>query len=238
MTNMQQIVEKRSALLNYFFNEEKEYSKIDILNKEYAALSFSPREEFIDAFKTEYDDILTPINKLEENIEEVFIKGIIVDVDNKKGFSIIHVQNKADNISVMIDSSVLYHYSKYLEKGHVVFIKGHTYNKRVYMHFLIDYSADSSFLREHNYMSGLSFSLIDEVDYDSRIDKVALVKQAKYFKSKKGNNCLRLQVYENHREKVYITCSTIPKNIVAGMFVSFIPSNNDAFCNNVQETQI
>lgn len=235
---MDSIVKKRSDLLNFFKNENKEYSKIDILNKEYAALSFSPREEFIDAFKTDYDEILTPLIELEENHDEVLLKGIIVDVDNKKGYSIIHIQNKSDNISIMIDESVLYHYAKYLEKGHIVLIKAHTYNSRVYMHFLIDYSVDDAFLREHNYLDGVSALLVDDIDYDNRTDRVALVKQAKYFKSQKGNKCLRLQVYEEGKECTYITCNNLPKNIVAGMFISFIPSNNNAFCNNVQEVQI
>ena len=236
--NMDEIVEKRKSLLNYFFNQDKEYSKLDILNKEYSALSFSPREEFIDAFIIEYEDMLTPIEKLEENLEEVFIKGIVIDIDNKKGYSIIHIQNKADNISIMIDGAVLYHYSKYLEKGHVLFIKGHTYNGKVYMHFLIDYSSEDSFLKEHNYLTGISNEMIDDIDYSIRLDRVALVKQAKYFKSQKGNNCLRLQVYEEGKDRTYITCNGIPKNIIAGMFISFIPSDNSVFCNNVRETQI
>ena len=235
---MEQIVKKRSDLLNYFYNENKTYTKLDILNKEYAALSFSVYEEFIDAFVIEYEDMLTPIEKLEENLEEVFIKGIVIDIDNKKGYSIIHIQNKADNISIMIDGAVLYHYSKYLEKGHVLFIKGHTYNGKVYMHFLIDYSSEDSFLKEHNYLTGISNEMIDDIDYSIRLDRVALVKQAKYFKSQKGNNCLRLQVYEEGKDRTYITCNGIPKNIVAGMFISFIPSDNSAFCNNVRETQI
>lgn len=235
---MQEIIQKRTDILNYFFNQDATYSKAEILSKEYAALSFSPREEFIDVFNTDYEDILTPIEELEENLDEVLIKGIVVDVDNKKGYSIMHIQNKADNISIMIDGSVLYHYGKYLEKGHVLLIKGHTFNGRVYMHFLIDYNSEDAFLREHNYLNGISADIINDVDYSSRLDRVALVKQAKYFKSKKGNNCLRLQVYEDGREKTYITCNNLPRNLVAGMFISFIPSDNDAFCNNVRETNI
>lgn len=236
--NMDEIVEKRSQLLNYFFNKDVKYSKIDILNKEYSALNFSPREEFIDIFTTNYEDILTPFTELDDNHDEVFLKGIIVDVDNKKGFSIIHIQNKSDNVSVSIDESVLYHYGKYLEKGHIVLIKGHTYNGKVYMHFLIDYNSDDSFLKERNYLDGVSKQMIDDLDYTHRHDLVGLVCQSKYFKSKKGNNCLRLQVYERGKEKTYITCSNLPKNIVAGMFVSYNESNNSAFCNNLQEIQI
>ena len=40
---MEKIIKHRGQLLNYFFNQSKEYSKVEILNKEYAALSFSPR---------------------------------------------------------------------------------------------------------------------------------------------------------------------------------------------------
>lgn len=233
---MEEIIEKRTQLLNYFFNQDKEYTKLDILNKEYAALSFSPREEFIDSFVTEYDDILTSFSDIDQDADEILVKGIVVDIDNKKGYSIIHIQNKADNISVSVDSSALYHYSQYLQKGHILLIKGHTFKGKMYMHFLIDYSSDYPFLQEHNYLKGISKQLIDDLD-DNLVNK-ALVKQAKYFKSKKGNKCLRLLVYEKGKEKTYITCNNLPKNIVAGMFISYIPSNNDAFCNNVIETHI
>ena len=236
--NMDEIVEKRSQLLNYFFNQEREYSKLDILNKEYSALSFSPREEFIDSFTTEYDNMLTSFNDAtEENQEEVVLKGIVVDVDNKRNYSIIHIQNKSDNISISVDESVLYHYGKYLEKGHILIVKGHTYNGKVYMHFLIDYSTDEAFLKERNYLDGVSYQLIDDIDASNLLYSVALIKQAKYFQSKKGNNCLRLSLYESGNECTRITCSNLPKNLVAGQFISYYPSG-ESFANNVQEIEI
>jgi hypothetical protein len=153
----------------------------------------------------------------------------------KKDYCIIHIQNKGDNIGISIDKNVLFKYSDYLHNGDIILVKGHTYSGKVYMHFLINYSVDDSFLIENNYLDGTSAQIIDDVDYDMRNDMVALVKQAKYFKSKKGNNCLRLQVYERGRVKTRITCNNIPKNITAGVFVSYLLSNNETFCNNVQE---
>ena len=79
------------------------------------------------------------------------------------------------------------------------------------MHFLIDYNSDEAFLKERNYLDGISKEMIDDLDYEMLYQPVALVKQAKYFKSKKGNNCLRLLVYEKGIEKTYITCSNLPK---------------------------
>ena len=236
---MEQIINQRSNLLNYFFNEEKEYSKLEILNKEFAALSFSPREEYIDAFTTEFDEMLTPIEDLEDDHDEVLLKGIITDVDIKKDYCMIHIQNKSDNISISCDKPVMNKYSDYLNKGDIILAKCHTWNGKIYMHFMINYSTDDSFLLERNYLKGISKMMVDDIDYTHRLDTVGLIKQVKYFKSKaKGTPCCRLQVYEKGKSKTYITCMGFPRDLVAGMFVSYSVSNNPAFCNNLQQTRI
>ena len=241
--NMDKIVQKRAQLLNYFFNQSIDYTKEDILAKEYAALSFSPREEYIDVFKTDYDDVLTPLEELEVDSPEVLIKGIIVDVDMKKNYCIIHIQNKGWNISVSVDTNVLNKYGDYLQKGHLLIVKGHTYSGKVYMHFLIDYSVDDSFIVEQNYLDGVSERLIDDLDYENRYDLVGLVRQVKYFISKRSKKpCVRLQVYVKGKEKEYITCTNpnyeLPRDITAGCFVSFTEANKNPFINHLQRTQI
>lgn len=240
---MEKIIKHRSQLLNYFFNQSVEYTKEDILAREYAALSFSPKEEYVDVFKTDYDDVLTPMEELEHDMPEVLVKGIVVDVDMKKNYCIIHIQNKGWNFSVSVDSNVLNRYGDYLQKGHLLIIKGHTYQGKIYMHFLIDYSSDSSFITEHNYLKGTSELLINDVDYTNRYDLVGLVRQVKYFISKRSKKpCVRLQVYVKGKEKEYITCTNpnynLPKDITAGCFVSFTEANKHPFINNLQKTQI
>ena len=240
---MEKIIKHRSQLLNYFFNQSVEYTKEDILAREYAALSFSPKEEYVDVFKTDYDDVLTPMVELEHDMPEVLVKGIVIDVDMKKNYCIIHIQNKGWNFSVSVDSNVLNRYGDYLQKGHLLIIKGHTYQGKIYMHFLIDYSSDSSFITEHNYLKGTSELLINDVDYTNRYDLVGLVRQVKYFISKRSKKpCVRLQVYVKGKEKEYITCTNpnynLPKDITAGCFVSFTEANKHPFINNLQKTQI
>lgn len=240
---MDEIIQKRGQLLNYFFNQSVEYTKEDILAREYAALSFSPKEEYVDVFKTDYDDVLTPMVELEHDMPEVLVKGIVVDVDMKRNYCIIHIQNKGWNFSVSVDSNVLNRYGDYLQKGHLLIIKGHTYQGKIYMHFLIDYSSDSSFITEHNYLKGTSELLINDVDYTNRYDLVGLVRQVKYFISKRSKKpCVRLQVYVKGKEKEYITCTNpnynLPKDITAGCFVSFTKANKHPFINNLQKTQI
>ena len=239
---MQEIIEKRSALLNYFFNQSVDYSTEEILQREYAALNFSPREEYVDVFETGYENVLTSVTEIGNDMPEVLMKGIIVDVDMKKNYCIMHMQNKGDDISVSINANVLSKYGDYLQKGHLVLIKGHTYKGKLYMHFLIDYNVDNSFILEKNYLNGTSAMLVDEIDYTNRHDLVGLVKQATYFTSKKKKSCLRLEIHERGVDKTYITCKSpyniVPNNITAGMIVSYNTSNNPTFINNVQEANL
>lgn len=240
---MEAIVKKRNDLINYFKKDTKEYSKLDILNKEFSVLQFSIREEFIDNFTTPYDNLITDISDIDVDVDEVYIKGIIVDVDNKKDYAILHLQNKQDNVSIICDKPILYHYSSYFEVGNVIIAKCHTYKNRFYMHFMINFAYEDKFGREANYMNGKSALWISQLDYLTLQKPIGLVKQAKYFVSKNGNNCLRLVLNVGGKEGTYISCAnkynTIPTNIIAGQMVEFVMSgNSDTFINRVTEFKI
>lgn len=236
---MDSIIEKRTDLINYFRNENENYTKLDVLNKEFSVLQFSIREEFIDNFVTDYDDIVTNVDDVDGiDVDEIFIKGIIVDVDNKKDYSIIHIQNKENNTSISCDKTVVNRYSDYFENGDVVIVKCHTYNGKFYMHFMIDFMHEQDFEREIAYMNGSLDNIVSKIDYYNIRRPIGLVKQAKYFTSKNGNKCLRLILNVKGETKTFITCSnkynSIPQKIIAGEFVEYSMSgNSDTFVNNV-----
>lgn len=236
---MSDIIKKRTDLINHFKNEDNTYTKLDILNKEFSVLQFSIREEFIDNFITDYDDMVTDVDDIEDiDVDEIYIKGIIVDVDNKKDYSIIHIQNKENNTSITCDKTVVHYYSDYFENGDVIIAKCHTYNNKFYMHFMINFAHEQDFTREIAYMNGSLKNIISQIDYRKIRKPIGLVKQAKYFKSKNGNKCLRLVLNVKEEEKVFITCSnkynSIPINIIAGQLVDYTKSgNSDTFVNNV-----
>lgn len=236
---MDDIVKKRTQLINFFKREDNEYTKLDILNKEFSVLQFSIREEFIDNFVTDYDDMVTDVDDIEGiDVDEVYIKGIIVDVDNKRDYSIIHIQNKENNTSITCDKTIVHYYSDYFENGDVIITKCHTYNDKFYMHFMINFAHEQDFAREIAYLNGSSKDIVSKIDYSNLRKLIGLVKQAKYFTSKNGNKCLRLVLTLKKEDKVFITCSnkynSIPINIIAGQFVDFTMSgNSDTFVNNV-----
>ena len=245
---MQDIINKRSELINYLKKGEKDYvekiyTKEEVLNKEFSAISFSIRDEYIDNMVTPYDSLLTDLEfATEEANEEMYVKGIIVDVDNQQGYSILHLQNKDVNKSVSCSEEVVVKYGAYFETGHVVVVKCHCYNNKLYMHFLIDYSTTDSFMAEENYINGVSYNLIKNAIVSVTDNPKALVKQATYFISTKGTKCLRLTLLTPHGQESYITCknsfNVLPKGIVAGMFVEYQLSNNEAFINNVKQIYI
>lgn len=239
---MQDIVQKRMDLINYFKHENQYYTKKDVLSKEFSVLSFSIREEYIDNISTPYDNIITNLADIEDDTEEMYVKGIIIDVDNKKGYTILHIQNKDINKSISCNEVLVNRYGKYFETGHVIIVNCHSYNDKLYMHFMIDCSVDDSFIIETNYINGTSDTVIAEVNEYEYDNNVALVKQATYFTSKKGTKCLRLVLKKPHGIGRYITChnayNNIPKDIMTGMFVEYTMSDSDTFINNVQEIKI
>lgn len=236
---MDSIIQKRSDLINHFKHEDNHYTKLDILNKEFSVLQFSIREEFIDNFITPYDNLVIDVDDIDGiDIEEVYIKGIIVDVDNKRDYAIIHIQNKENNTSITCDKTIVHYYSDYFEIGDVIIAKCHTYNDKFYMHFMINFSHEEDFTREIAYINGTSDERIAQLNYYTIKKPIGLVRQAKYFTSKNGNNCLRLVLNVKGENRVFITCSnkynSIPINIIAGQFVDFTMSgNSDTFVNNV-----
>ena len=134
---MQDIVNKRSELLNYLKQGEKnyipkQYSKKEILNKEFSAISFSIRDEYIDSMVSDY--LLTDLSIANvDDSEELYVKGIITDIDNKQGYSIIHIQNKNANQSISCSQAVVNKYGNYFETGHVLIVKCHCYNYKLYI---------------------------------------------------------------------------------------------------------
>ena len=90
---MNNIIQKRTELINFFLNQEKIYTKEDILNKEFSVLSFSPSEEYIDTLHSDFDDLCIDLSTHKiEDTSEIYIKGIIVDVDRQNYQTIIHLQ--------------------------------------------------------------------------------------------------------------------------------------------------
>lgn len=249
LTDMQDIIDKRGELFNFLKKgekgyEERIYTKKEILDKEFSAISFSIREEYIDSVKTPYDTMLTPLlNATDEDNEEMYVKGVIIDVDNQQGYSILHLQNKDVNQSISCSEAIIAKYGDYFETGHIIIAKCHCYDGKLYMHFLIDYSVTDPFMAEEAYINGTSYQLITSMPASKKYTRKALVKQATYFISKKGNKCLRLSLMEPEGPCSKITCKSgyniLPQGIVAGMFIEYKPSkNSDTFINAVKQTYI
>lgn len=237
---MNNFIEKRIDLINFFLNNDKKFSEEEILNKEFAVLTFSPHEEYIDFVKTIYDDVCIDLDTydFDEDISEIYIKGIIIDVDNKKEYSIIHLQNKDHNISISCSKQIVFYYSDIFEVGTVVIVKCHTFNGKIYAHFFIDLRNVDAFSEEINYINGESKKKIDE--HNIFRTPLGLLRQVTYFTSQKGTRCIRLLTYTKEGEKTFITChgkyNTIPQNLKAGDFIEFRKSKG-AYINAVRKVK-
>lgn len=240
---MDEIIQKRVDLINFFLNENKTYTKEEVLNKEFAVLTFSPNEEYIDYMKTEFDHICVNLDTYDfsEDVSELYIKGIIIDVDNKKDYSIIHLQNKDHNVSISFGKNVVFHYSNYFNIGDVVIVKCNSYKGRLYADFLIDFQHEDDFENEKKYISKESERFIKNYNqnpYETRL--LGLVHTCRYFISSNGTPCIRMELYtpQSNEKTVAITCKNrynrvIPQGLKAGDFIKYTKSK-DVFVNNVK----
>lgn len=240
---MQEIVDKRTTLYNFFFNEAQLFTKEEVLRKEFSVLTFSPHEEYIDMVKTDYDDICAKLDILDinEDVSEVYIKGIIIDVDNKKDYAIIHIQNKSINLSISCSKSILYRYGTYLEVGNVIIARCHIFNSKIYMDFMIDIDFIDNFGSEIDFITGVSKEKMKTKTFNPFADRYeGLILQITYFISKKGNKCKRMEVLIGDKVHTFVSCKSsfhnpfFEEDLVVGDIISFI-KNDESFISNVKK---
>ena len=240
---MSDFVEKRTKLYNFFYNDVQQFSKEDILRKEFSVLTFSPHEEYIDIIKTKYDDVCENLDTLNANEDrsEVYIKGIIIDVDDKKNYTIIHIQNKSINLSLLCNKNVVARYGTYFDVGSIIIARCHIYNSRIYMDFMIDINFIDNFGSEIDFITGQSKKNIKNKPYNPFADRQeGLIHQITYFISKNNNQCKRMEIFIGNEVKTFVSCKSSYRNpffeedLVVSDIVSFIKSDS-TFINNVKK---
>ena len=244
---MSDMVQKRTDLINFFFNENKTYTKKEILNREFAVLSFSPTEEYIDTLDSPFDDICVDLSTyIMVDTNEVFVKGIIVDIDRQNFQTIIHVQNKDSIVSVVAKGAALEEYDDYFIVGEPIIVKCKVYNERMYLSFLIQLNDIDKFQKECDYINGVSKETIDTIMSDdqkrSRTHYGLLIECA-MVKTNKGKDMFRGTLYDGEQIRSFGIVKTsynpvLPKHALAGDFVRFNKPTQDFFLSNMEVVEL
>lgn len=240
---MEDIINKRTDLYNFFFNDGQVFTKEEILRKEFSVLTFSPHEEYIDMVKTDYDYVCDDLNVLDVNEDrsEVYIKGIIIDVDNKKDYAIIHIQNKSINLSISCSKAILYRYNTYLEVGNVIIARCHIFNTKIYMDFMIDINFIENFGSEIDFLTGKTQEKMKSKTFNPFSDMYqGLICQITYFVSKKGNKCKRMEIMVGDKIHTLVSCKNsyynpfFEEDLIVSDVVSYV-KRNENFISNVKK---
>lgn len=233
------IVQKRTDLINFFLNEHKEYTQHDILNKEFAVLSFSPRDEYIDTIHTPYDNLCLDLSTFEVyDTPECYVKGIIVDVDHQRYQTIFHIQNKDNNIGITVDGATLDKYNNYLVVGDPIIAKCKIYDSRFYLSFLVSINNINQFINEQKYMRGESFSIIRGRKKDDKVKYGVIVECAKRL-TKNQKDMLIGTLYDGKSKRSFASVKTdfnmnVPFNAVAGDYIEYKDNGHPFFINDVR----
>lgn len=239
---MEKIIKKRTDLMNFFLQDDREYSKREILQREFAVLSFSPREEYIDLVKTEYDDLCVDLSTfLFEDTPECYVKGIIVDVDRQKYQTIIHIINKDNNVGIVIRPEVLDHYDKYLITGDPIIAKCKIWNERLYMSFLVSIDHMDDFKQEIFYMSGLAQQNVTSKVEESEDENIGygLVIECAFVMTSSQKEMLRGTIWDGKQQRTFGSMANsynpiLPKNIKAGDYIKFPKPSHEFFINDIE----
>ena len=240
---MNNIVQKRTQLINFFLNEEKTYTREEILNREFSVLSFSPTEEYIDTLESPFDDICVDLSTyVMMDTSEVFIKGIIVDVDRQNYQTIIHIQNKDAVVGVVSSGVTLDKYDKYFIVGEPVVAKCKVYNERMYLSLLVQLNNIDNFERECNYINGESHKKIDEIMSNRQHESIhyGLIIECNLTKTREKNKDMVIgTIYDGTTNRSFGIVQTkynptIPRYAMAGDFVKFQKPTHDFFINNME----
>lgn len=239
---MEKIINKRSELMNFFKNEDKKYTKQEILHREFSVLSFSPREEYIDTIVTDYDEYCVDLSTFDfVDTDECYIKGIISDVDRQRYQLIIHLQNRDHNVSITIRDAVADIYNNYLVVGEPCIAKCRIWQGRLYLSFLIALNYIEDFEQECDYINGTLFKLVKEKN-DNRIDETihyGIIKQCQIVTTKKGKKMLRGTLYEGPNQERSFGCMmniynrNLSPSVHAGDCIKF-KSNHEFFISDAQ----
>ena len=238
---MENIIQKRTDLINFFLNEKHQYTKEDILNKEFAVLSFSPHDELIDTIVSPFDHLCinpSDFNFDEDNIE-FYIKGIITDVDRQQYQTIIHIQNKDKNISITIRDNLIDVYNEYYIVGDPIIAKCRSWSGRIYLSFFVNLNYLEHFTKEQRYMSGTSFHVVsNSYDVNKRFQYGVIITVMKV-RTKTDKPMLRGWLFDGEKKRDFGIMANqyspiVPWNMQAGDYIRFSKPKHEFFINNVE----
>lgn len=239
---MVNIVKKRSELINFFTNEDKQYTKTEVLNREFAVLSFSPHDEYIDLISSPFDDLCVDLSTyIPVDTSEVYLKGIIVDIDRQKFQTILHLQNKDINISIICKGPVLDKYSDFFVVGEAIIAKCKVFSEKLYLSLMICINNLELFNEECDYFTHKAHKIVQDIMKDRwhKNKHYGLIIECVLTKNKNDRDMIIGTLYDGRKNRGFATVKTkfnpaIPRNAMAGNFVSFKKPTMDFILNNVE----
>ena len=104
-------------------------------------------------------------------------------------------------------------------------VKVKKYKDKYYGEFIIDLINKDEFKQQFDYIHGKFDDYLNEKNYSSIKSTVGIIKNLTYFTSKKGNKCLRMDVWNGSEDVEVMSCNSyygsIPKDLMSSDMVRF-----------------
>lgn len=178
----------------------KQWTEREKLLREYKMLKLSPNQNLIDYYEGDIEGVnVFKLNEIpEEDTEEFYIQGLINDFIIKEGFNILEISDGTTTASLFVNTVVKERYFAELnDVGKPVLIKCSSYNGNLSLDFFIDLEnkEDEKYEKQLRYINKNYVKVIESLD--EKYVKVGTIKKIRYFKSKNGNSCVRINLVDD-----------------------------------------
>jgi len=222
--------DRRDDLYHRVSDEEyHEWSIQEMLLREYKKLKLSPSQNLIDYYKDEITGIeVFPLNNIpDEDIEELYIQGLVNDFTVKETFNILEISDGTTTAGLFVDDIVKERYFAELnEIGKPVLIKCSQYNNNLSLSFIIDLENKENikYKRQLRYIKNEYEHKLEALNDRNDGLEYSVIKKLRYFKSKKGTNCVRIDGYHGKDVEIMSCLSNFGQpypNMIAGDIIKY-----------------
>ena len=236
--------EDRGGLMHLFDETEPEcWTEEAKLFNEFQVLSLNPKKNLLSCYEINtLQDIcqLSDIKKAEDGI--ILAKAMVSSFKLKNNFGFLSITDNIANESLYVSQGGIARYLDTLQSvGEPILAKIKKENDKLSLVSLIELKNMSKYSSEYSLYTGQTYKILKQLQKDNPFYNIGIATDASAFISRKGNNCVGFDLYQNDNNILYkqLVCGYDALSIIDGTILFFNKTEMDTpFIEIIQDVQL